>query len=140
LASGDLGVSAMVAKLRAIQAQFPDRVAAALSAEVEIEVTECKHRCPVYVGPPGKGKPLPGVLRGSIHQEGPFREGRRVWTTIVAGGPAGAYAIPQHEHLDWLHAVGQAKYIEGPLLEARPFLAARFAARLDLGSAPGVAA
>jgi len=125
-----LGVPEMIKKIREIQKQFPDRVINALRYEAEIEVTEAKKRTPVYTGPTGPGKPIPGLLRASVHQDGPYREGSRIYTRIVAGGAAGAYAIPQHENLEYFHEVGQAKYIESVIMESRPFMAARLVARL----------
>jgi hypothetical protein len=122
---------AMRTKLRLFRVKFPKVVAAALYAETQIEVTECKKLCPVYVGPTGPGKPIPGLLRDSIHSEGPFYEGLKIWMRIVAGGAAGAYAIPQHENLEFHHEVGQAKFIEQPLMQSRPFIAARVANRIQ---------
>lgn len=125
------GVGNVVAKLRAFAKKFPDRVGAALRHETEIEATEAKKRAPVYVGETGPGKPIPGLLRASIHAEGPYRKGlRTICCQIVAGGAAGAYAIPQHERLDWFHKVGQAKYIESVVMESRQYIASRVAARL----------
>jgi len=125
-----LGVTDMKAKLRDIAQKFPDRVMQALRMEAEIEATEVKKRTPVYTGPTGPGKPIPGLLRSSVHVEGPFREGHRIWAAVVAGGAAGAYAIPQHENLEFFHEVGQAKYLESVIMESRPFMAARLTARL----------
>jgi len=124
------GVGDMVAKIKAFQQRFPDHVIRALRVEAEIEATEAKKRAPVYSGKIGPGYPIPGVLRASIHVEGPFREGRRIWAEVVAGGAAGAYAIRQHEELDWFHKIGQAKYIESVIMESRQFMAMRLAARI----------
>ena len=124
------GVSKMLATIKQVQKSFPDRVVGAMRMEGEIETTEAKKRTPVYTGPTGPGKPIPGVLRNSVHLDGPHREGRKIWMRIMAGGEAGAYAIPQHENLEYFHEVGQAKYIESVVMESRPFMAARIAARL----------
>lgn len=124
------GTAEMKEKFFRFAKRYPDFVGAGLYQETEIETTECKKRAPVYVGPPGPGKPIPGVLRGSIHTEGPFREGTRIWTKVVAGGAASAYAVPQHERTDYFHKVGQAKYIESVILESRPFMATRVARRI----------
>lgn len=129
-----LGVKDMINRIRAFQEKFPDRVVAALRVEAEIETTEAKKRTPVYTGPTGPGKPIPGVLRNSVHLDGPHRDGRRIYAAIVAGGAAGAYAIPQHENLEFFHEVGQAKYIESVIMESRPYLAARIAARLRVST------
>lgn len=132
------GVKGVVAKLRAFAKKFPDRVGAALRQETEIETTEAKRRTPVYVGPTGPGKPVPGLLRASVHAEGPFREGSRIYCQIVAGGAAGAYAIPQHENLSYFHRIGQAKYIESVVMESRNFIAARVAKRLKATHGEGI--
>lgn len=124
------GAEAMSNKLRRFQAQFPQKVKAALFIETEIETTEAKKRTPVWTGPTGPGYPIPGLLRASVHTEGPFQQGNRIWAMIVAGGAAGAYAWRQHEELEWFHTVGQAKYIESVIMESRPFILNRVAVRL----------
>jgi hypothetical protein len=60
------GVDAMRRKLQTFKMKFPEKVATALKVEAEIEATEVRKRTPVYVGPPGPGKPIPGLLRASI--------------------------------------------------------------------------
>lgn len=115
----------MRAKLQRLAQKFPDEIKGALYVETEVEVTEVKKRTPVDKGP----------LRSSIHQEGPFREGRRVYTKIVAGGPAAPYAIYVHEDLEAFHKVGQAKYIESVIMESRAYMGARVAKRIDLSRA-----
>lgn len=117
-----IGAKEMRAKLARIRDKFKDRVAAALSIEAEIEITEIKRRTPVDKGP----------LRASVHQEGPTREGRTVTTRVVAGGPAAPYAIYVHEDLTAIHPVGQAKYIESVILESRAYMGARVARRIEL--------
>jgi hypothetical protein len=94
----------------------------ALRQETEVEATEVKRRTPVDKG----------TLRGTIHVEGPFREGRRIWTTIVAGGPAAPYAFFVHEDPDAHHEVGQWKYLESVILQSAPHMASRVGARVDL--------
>lgn len=110
----------MTAALKKLQEQLPDRFGAALRQESEIEATACKQACPVDTG----------ALRASIHAEGPFRDGRNISCNIVAGGPAEPYAFIVHEDLEAIHKDGEAKYIERPLAEAAPSLAARIAKRL----------
>lgn len=127
------GVSEMIAKVKKLQTQFPFVIAAALYAEGQIETTECKKRTPVWNSSrPAPSGVIPGALRASVHLEGPFIEGNRIWVTIVAGGVAGAYAMRQHEELEWFHKDGQAKYIESVINESREYMAARVAARLDI--------
>jgi hypothetical protein len=119
------GVEAMRAKLKRLAEKFPDEVARALYQETEVEVKEVKMRTPVDRG----------TLRASVHQVGPRREGRMIYTLIAAGGPAAPYAIYVHEDLDAIHKVGQAKYIESVIMESRPYLAARVAKRIELNRA-----
>jgi hypothetical protein len=113
----------MRAKLARLASRFPDEVKRALYIETEIEVKEVKRRTPVDKGP----------LRASVHQQGPDRSGvRTIGTAIVAGGTAAPYAIYVHENLDAFHAVGQAKFIESVILEARPHMGRRVAKRIEL--------
>ncbi len=61
-----------------------------------------------------------GALRGSIHATPPKVRRGSVSTSVVAGGPAAPYALTVHENLQARHPLGQAKYLERPLNEARP--------------------
>ena len=83
----------MRGKLAMLRRGFPDEIARALYVETEVETTEAKKRTPVDRG----------HLKASVHTEGPFREGRRVWTMIVAGGVSAPYAIYVHENLEAFH-------------------------------------
>jgi hypothetical protein len=100
-------------------------VGRALYQETEVEATECKKLCPVDTG----------ALRASIFVVGPIVEGKKTKTMIVCGGPAAPYAFWVHENLVAIHPVGQAKFIEAPLLESRTSIAGRVAARVDLNRA-----
>lgn len=108
--------------LKALREGMPKEVMQALYTETEIEVTEVKRRTPVDTG----------NLRASVHQHGPFRDGRQVYTMIVAGGVAAPYAVYVHENLDAFHKVGEAKFIESVILESRPHMMARVANRISL--------
>lgn len=119
------GAKEMRARLTRLAERIPDEVGRALFQETEIEATEVKRRTPVDKGP----------LRASVHVEGPFREGRRIWTNIVAGGPAAPYAVFVHEDPDAIHKVGQWKYIESVIKESVPYMAGRIANRIDLNKA-----
>jgi hypothetical protein len=46
------------------------------------------------------------------------------------GGAAEAYAIVQHENLEFHHTTGEAKFLESVLNESRPFMAQRIAKRI----------
>jgi hypothetical protein len=119
------GAEKMRAKLKRLAEKFPDEVARALYQETEVEVKEVKMRTPVDTG----------TLRGTVHQVGPFRNGRMIYSLIAAGGPAAPYAIYVHENLEAHHPVGQAKFIESVIMESRPYLAARVAKRIELNRA-----
>jgi hypothetical protein len=111
-------------KIARLQRELPDEIGRAIRVEAEIEATECKRRTPVDTG----------NLRASIHVEGPIIEQNgSVSCAIAAGGPAAPYAVHVHENLEAYHPVGQAKFIEEPLRESAPFLAARIANRLREG-------
>lgn len=112
-------------RLKRLAQRFPDEVGRGLYIETEVEATEVKKRTPVDKGP----------LRASIHQIGPFREGRRIYTMIVVGGTSAPYAIYVHEDLEAFHPVGQAKFLESVILESRPHMGARVAKRIELNRA-----
>lgn len=69
-----------------------------------------------------------GVLRSSGFVDLPEYSGTHVSVQIGYGGAAEDYALVQHERLDFHHTVGQAKYLERPMLEAENGLEARLAA------------
>lgn len=122
MSSGLRGVSDMVSTLRKIAERFPDRVAAAIYQEAQIEMTESKRRVPVDTG----------VLRASGFVAEPERKGKSISVTLSYGGAAEVYAIVQHENLEYFHRVGQAKFLESVLNESRPHMAGRIAARVHL--------
>ena len=126
------GIDAMQLRLAAFIPQMRRLIADAMEAHAEVDVKEAKKRSPVYTGPPGPSKPIPGVLRDSIHAEEAVIRGSQISVEIVAGGKAGAYAIPQHENLTYRHTIGQAKYIESVILEGRASKARRIATRIDI--------
>lgn len=119
------GADNAIRDIRKLRAFGPDEFARALYQEAQIEVTEIKKVTPVDTG----------ALRASITLEGPVREGRRIYVTVVAGGPSAPYAFIVHEDLEAFHKVGEAKYIERPLAESAPYLADRIAKRIDLNRA-----
>lgn len=120
------GADQVMANLRKLKAFAPDAFAVALYQETQIEVTECKKVTPVDTG----------ALRASIHPEGPFREGRRIWANVVAGDASIDYAIIVHDDPDAIHKQpGQWKYIQQPLEASAPYMADRIAKRIDLNKA-----
>lgn len=123
-----LGAGRMVADLKRIAGKFPDKVAAALYQEAQIEVTEMKRRTPVDTR---ANAPHPGNLRNSLHAEQPERKGTMISVTVASGTQA-PYAIFVHENPDAFHPVGQWKFMESVLSESRTHMAARIAARVRL--------
>jgi hypothetical protein len=73
-----------------------------------------------------------GTLRNTIHVEGPESFGKRITVSIVAGGPAAPYAIVQHENMQYHHEVGQAKYLESVILEARSTIGREIQSRVKM--------
>ena len=63
-----------------------------------------------------------GTLRGT--------DRTKVTVTMGYGGAASAYALVQHERTDYHHTVGQAKYLEQPVLEAAGGLGNRIGRRV----------
>ncbi len=56
------------------------------------------------------------VLKNSGHVELPDISRNWVKVTLGFGGAASEYALIQHEAMDFHHTVGQAKYLETPVL------------------------
>jgi len=125
MASVYRGADKVLANLTKLIAFSPDEFARALYQESVIEAKECQKETPVDTG----------ALRATIHVEGPFREGRRIWSDIVAGGPSAEYALIVHEDPEAIHTVGGWKYIERPLKESAPYMAERIGKRVDLNKA-----
>lgn len=107
------GIEAVNARLAVLAEQHRDAAVAALREEAETIMTTSKRLVPVDTG----------VLRESGFVDA-VDEGVR----LAYGGAASGYAIYVHENLEARHPVGQAKYLEQPVLEALPGLAGRVAA------------
>lgn len=71
-----------------------------------------------------------GPLRASGHVELPEIDGDDVSVLIGYGGSTVDYAFVQHEGLDFEHVIGEAKFLEKPLLAAADTMAADIAADL----------
>lgn len=116
----------MQAKLKRLQARYPDRIRGALHFQAEKIMTRSKRDfVPVDLG----------ALRSSGHVRPPERgKGRIIQVKLVYGGPSVPYAIVQHETPPavFSHTVGQWKYLERPLMEAVSTLARDLAADLQL--------
>lgn len=118
------GVEPLIANLKKIQKQYPDRVAQALYLKAQVLMTEAKRRTPVKTG----------VLRASGYVAPPEREGgRKISVEMGFGGAASDYAIPVHENLDAHHnPPGQAKYLESVLNEAAAEIGSEIAVEIHL--------
>lgn len=106
--------------------QFKQAAARALYAEAELIMADSKENyCPVDVG----------NLRDTGHVKQPKIDGGQVIVEMGYGGPAVDYAEIVHERLDVHHPVGQAKYLETPLNQAKSGLLAKLAERIkrDMG-------
>jgi len=104
-------VSSLAARAHPIIAQA---LATALYRNAEATMTESKRIVPVETG----------TLRSSGHVQPPVVTGDNVQVTLGYGGAASAYAIVQHERLDYRHEPpGQAKYLEQPVRERAAVLA-----------------
>ncbi len=73
-----------------------------------------------------------GALRASGHVEGPTLTARGPEVEMGYGGSSAPYAVFVHEKLDAHHDVGQAKFLEQPVLEAANGLGQRLAATMRL--------
>lgn len=74
-----------------------------------------------------------GILRDSGYVKDPVIEGEHITVEMGYGGPDIPYALEQHENLTFNHPGGkQPKYLERPMLEEAPGMAARMASRIRL--------
>ena len=71
-----------------------------------------------------------GVLRASGFVKGPTIMGDNVEVKLGYGGAASAYALIQHEAMDFRHTVGGPKYLERPVKRAAAGLGQKIARRL----------
>lgn len=101
------GFDEFVNKLRASPNRMKKAAASALFKEGERIMAKAKPLTPV----------LTGVLRETGHVQLPVIEGDKISDTFGFGGPAAPYAVYVHENLEAHHLVGQAKFLEQPMLE-----------------------
>jgi hypothetical protein len=78
-----------------------------LEQAAEEIMTRAKELCPVDTG----------ALRASGHVQAPVDDAGGVSVELGFGGPAAPYAVYVHENLDAHHTVGQAKFLEDPLMQ-----------------------
>lgn len=86
--------------------EMPRAVAAGSYMLGNVIMTEAKRRTPADTG----------TLRGSGYVENPVMSGNTAKTTLGFGGAAKAYAVVQHERLDFKHPNGgEAKFLENAI-------------------------
>lgn len=115
----DIRKLASGAKMEFANAQYDETV---------VEAKECQNVCPYKTH----------TLQKSIHAVGPYLNGAKITTAIVAGeegSGAEDYALIVHEDLDTFHPYGEAQFISRPLNQSAPFMGRRIAARIDLNRA-----
>jgi hypothetical protein len=112
-----LGSDTLKAALLALGARAPSVLAAALYQEAETVMTQAKGLTPVDTG----------ALRASGHVEPPVLQGDTVTVTLGFGTD---YAVYVHENLTARHPVGEAKFLERPVLEWADVAEARLAAHV----------
>lgn len=112
------GEEEMLAKLQEIARKYPKKIGASIYRQAEKIMTKSKRDfVPVDTG----------ALRSTGMVEGPETKGKNIKVTLSYGGPAAPYATDQHEELSYVHTVGGPKYLERPLNEAVPKIAAEIA-------------
>lgn len=116
------GADVLLAGLDQLIEQAPTALAAAIYQEAETIMADSKaNYVPVDTG----------VLRDSGFVAPPEIDGNVVSVELGYGGAASAYALVQHERLDYHHTVGGPKYLERPFLDAMNGLEERLADRLE---------
>jgi hypothetical protein len=119
------GMNSMNRKLKDISRRHPEMVGKAMYQEMQIEMTEAKRRCPVETG----------VLRASGTVSRPEIDSYdNINVMLSFGGAAQDYAIVQHERLDFVHKVGQAKFLESVLNESQSHMGTRIARRIHFNN------
>ncbi len=106
-----IGLDKLQRKLDSARRDTIDDVAGVLHRKGEEVMTDSKR---TYV--PVRD----GILRDSGHVNLPVVTGNRVSVTLGYGGAAKAYALIQHERLDFAHTRGGPKYLERPVTAAAP--------------------
>ena len=127
-----VGTQQAITAFQGTVATLQRTLVAGLYKEAELVMTDAKENY-VPVGQPPEDK-TPGTLRASGFVLPPVVIGNHVEIVLGFGGAAEAYAMVQHEHLEYKHTVGQAKYLERPMLKAATGLDTRMAARIAAAS------
>jgi len=140
------GQAEMMAKLRRIAAEMPNKVGAALYMEANLIMTRAKREfVPVNLG----------ILLGTGDVDRYVEEPGGIYVLLHFGGPSAPYALAVHEHpsafsppswegkpIEGIHSVRTGepwsldgrgpKFLERPLMEAAEGLAGRLAKALHL--------
>jgi hypothetical protein len=104
-----LGADTLQRRIASLSPEILRQVEAALLEQAEAVMADSKeHYVPVDVA----------ALKNSGHVQPPVSTGNELSITLGYGGAARAYAIVQHERMDFRHTVGGPKYLERPLLAA----------------------
>lgn len=114
------GTKELMAVLKRLGTRAPVAAGRALFREAEAIMTSAKGRTPVDTG----------ALQGSGHVELPDVDMTGAQVVLGFGGAAAPYAIFVHEDLTARHTVGEAKFLEKSVDEARRGMEQRLAADL----------
>lgn len=114
------GLPQLQAALVAAGALAPEALAAGALIEMELMMAEAKGQTPVR----------DGILRDSGHVLPPEVDATSMEISAGFGGAASAYALVQHERLDFNHTTGNAKFLERPFLAKVPAIVGGMAASL----------
>jgi len=114
------GTEELLSAINAFDGLARQKLAVVLYRRAEEIMTEAKGLTPVDTG----------NLKASGHVQKPVITDSGVSVTLGFGGPAAPYALPVHERLDVRHRIGQAKFLETPMLAAAKTLEATLAAAL----------
>ena len=122
--TGTVDSREMLTRMRALMKTFPAEVGAGQMRYTERLALKCQQITPFKTG----------VLRSTVHAEGPFTlPDGTIETRIVGGGPRAPYGAIVHENRFAFHAPPtQWKYIEDPLKAAQPTAAREIAAEINL--------
>ena len=116
------GLDKLQTKLKAAGKTAAKDLAGPLKLEAELIMTKSKQLAPVDLG----------TLRASGVVHSPDIGAKKVVVELGYGGAASAYALVQHERTDFSHTVGQAKFLEQPVKEAKKGFGNRVAQHVDL--------
>jgi hypothetical protein len=108
------GLEAFLSNLAAAVPGLKARIASEMADGLDGVAQQASALAPLGVD---YGTHKAGTLKASAYIEGPLVGGSEVSAEIGFGGEAEAYALVQHERLDYAHPRGgQAKFLEQPLV------------------------